>query len=167
MMKSPSLNAIASVAHKEFLHIYRDKRVLVLLLILPPLFTLIFGHAFESTEMTSVPALLINRDHTPRTQRFLDIVSKNKTFAWRKQSPAIANESDLIGHHVQAALVVPAGWSETLASGDPKPLILYLDGSDTNTADALKGSIQQSIADFQLKERDVVIDALPDRKSVV
>jgi len=73
-MKWPSLSAIASVAYKEFLHIYRDRRVLLLLIILPPLFTLIFGHAFENTELTDVPALLIDRDQTPRTARFIEII---------------------------------------------------------------------------------------------
>ena len=93
-MKSVSLSAIASVAYKEFLHIYRDRRVLVLLLILPPLFTLIFGHAFEASELTNVPALLINRDNTPRTQRFIDIVLKNKTFCWKQAPPETPGESD-------------------------------------------------------------------------
>ena len=49
MRISLALQAINSVAVKEFIHIYRDWRILVLLLILPPVFTLIFGHAFEST----------------------------------------------------------------------------------------------------------------------
>ena len=158
-MKWPSLGAILSVASKEFLHIYRDRRVLVLLVILPPLFTVIFGHAFEANEMTGVPALLVNRDVTPRTQRFIDIVAKNKTFQWRKQPPEIADESDLLKHHVWAALVIPNGWSDTLTNGDPHPVILYLDGSDTNTATQLQGSVQQSLADFQVKERDAFADA--------
>ncbi len=162
MMKGISLGAIASVAYKEFLHIYRDRRVLVLLLILPPLFTLIFGHAFEAQEMTNVPALLIDRDPTPLTQTFIDIVTKNKTFQWRKLPPEVRNESDLLEHHVWASLVVPAGWSESLTNGNPKPLILYLDGSDTNTATQLEGSVQQSLADFQLKERDIMIENLPE-----
>ncbi len=161
-MKSASLNAISSVAYKEFLHIYRDKRILILLLILPPLFTLIFGHAFEANELTGVPALLINRDNTPLTQRFIDIVSKNKTFDWRRMPPDITNESDLLGHHVQAALVIPSGWSESLRNGDPKPLPLYLDGSDTNTANELEGSIRESLGDFQMKERDRIVEALPE-----
>jgi len=161
-MKWPSFGAIASVAYKEFLHIYRDRRVLVLLLILPPLFTLIFGHAFEASEMTNVPALLINRDETPRAQRFIDIIAKNKTFQWRKQSPYLADESDLLGHGVWAALVIPRGWSESLANGDPKPLPLYLDGSDTNTASQLQGSVRESLGDFQTKERDMMIDTLPE-----
>src|SRR5437763_9288635 len=105
-MSSASLHAIASVAYKEFLHIYRDKRVLLLLLVLPPLFTLLFGHAFETTEMTDVPALLINRDSTPRTERFVEIVLKNKTFRWRRMPASFDREADLLGNHVQAALVI-------------------------------------------------------------
>jgi drug efflux transport system permease protein len=161
-MTTPSFSAIASVAYKEFLHIYRDRRVLVLLLILPPLFTIIFGHAFEAAEMTEVPALLVNRDNTPRTQRFIDIVEKNKTFKWQKLPPEVTDEADLLKHHVWASLIIPAGWSEALANGDPKAVILYLDGSDTNTATQLEGSVQQSLADFQLKERDAVVESLPD-----
>jgi ABC-2 type transport system permease protein len=160
-MRSISLRAIASVAYKEFLHISRDRRVLVLLIILPPLFTFIFGHAFEASELTGVPALLINRDDTPRTQRFIDIVLKNKTFRWKQAKPETTDESDLLGHGVQAVLLVPAGWSDSLQNGDPKPLPLYLDGSDTNTANELEGSVRQSLGDFQMKERDVIVDSLP------
>jgi len=161
-MKWLSLEAVASVAYKEFLHILRDRRVLVLLLILPPVFTLIFGHAFEASEMTGVPALLINRDATPRTQRFIDIVEKNKTFRWQRVPPEITDEADLLKHRAWASLVIPAGWSVNLANGNPKPVILYLDGSDTNTATYLEGSVLKSLADFQMKERDMMIDALPD-----
>jgi ABC-2 type transport system permease protein len=160
-MKFISLNAIASVAYKEFLHIYRDRRIIVLLLILPPLFTLIFGHAFGGNAI-GVPALLINRDNTPLTQSFIDILSKNTTFHWRKMPPDITNESDLLGYQVQAALVIPSGWSESLRNGDPKALPLYLDGSDTNTANDLEGSIRGSLGDFQMKERDHIIETLPE-----
>jgi hypothetical protein len=45
-------------------------------LLLPPLFTLLFGHAFETSELTDVPCMLINRDNTPRSQEFIDIVQE-------------------------------------------------------------------------------------------
>jgi ABC-2 type transport system permease protein len=161
-MKWPSLRAIASVAYKEFLHIYRDRRVLLLVLILPPMFTLLFGHAFETSELTGVKSLLIDRDNTARTQQLIDILLKNKTFAWQRGSPDTKNESDLLDHWVRATLVIPTGWSEGLTNGDPKPLLLYLDGGDINTADAVEGSVRQSLGDFQLKERDSMIEALPE-----
>ncbi len=161
-MKWPSFQAIASVAYKEFLHIYRDRRVLLLVLILPPMFTLLFGHAFETGELTGVKSLLIDRDNTASTQQLIDILLKNKTFAWRRGLPDTRNESDLLGHRVRATLVIPAGWTEGLANGNPKPLLLYLDGGDINTADAVEGSVRQSLGDFQLKQRDSMIEALPE-----
>jgi ABC-type multidrug transport system permease subunit len=161
-MNRSSFSAIASVAYKEFLHIYRDRRVLILLLILPPVFTLVFGHAFEAGEMKDVPALLINRDLTPRAERFMELILGNKTFAWQTQPPSFTGEDDLLGHGVQAALIIPKGWSDSITAGAPIPLRLYLDGSDTNTAEQLKGSVQKTLGDFQMNERQVMIDALPE-----
>jgi ABC-2 type transport system permease protein len=161
-MKGISMSAIASVAYKEFLHIYRDRRVLLLLLILPPLFTLLFGHAFENTQLTDVPALLINRDDTPRAARFIDIISKDKTFQWKRPGPGFNRDSDLLANGVKASLVIPAGWSDSLSNGDPKPLPIYLDGSDTNTAATVEGAVQQDLANFQAKERDLIVESLPD-----
>ena len=161
-MKWLSFEATASVAYKEFLHILRDRRVLLLVLTLPPLFTLLFGHAFETSELTGVRSLLVDRDNTPRAQEFVDIISKNKTFQWRYGSPDTKNEPDLLREGVQAALIIPAGWNESLENGDPKPLLVYLDGSDINTSDAVEGSVRQSLGDFQLKQRDQMIETLPE-----
>ena len=161
-MNRQSFSAILSVAYKEFLHIYRDRRVLILLLILPPVFTLVFGHAFEAGEMKNVPALLINRDQTERAERFMELILANKTFAWQTQPPSMTTVEDLLGHGAQAALVIPKGWSDSVEAGAPVPLRIYLDGSDTNTAEQLEGSIQKTLGDFQLGERQVMIDALPE-----
>lgn len=161
-MNRGSLGAIASVARKEFLHIYRDRRVLILLLILPPIFTLIFGHAFEAGEMTGVPAILVNTDPTPRSERLVKKVLADETFKWRVQSPEGGVNKDLLRQRVQATLVIPQGWSEGLSNGKPIPLELYLDASDTNVAPQLLGSVQETLGKFQLDERQELIDGLPD-----
>ena len=162
-MKGISIRAIASVAKKEFLHIFRDRRVLWVILILPPLFTLLFGHAFEATDITNVPGLLVNRDGAAaQAQEFVDIISKDKTFRWRTASPDITNESDLLGHGVMIALVVPSGWSQSLLSGDPQPVILHIDGSDYNNGERLEGKVKKNLADFQMKQRDHLVENLPD-----
>jgi ABC-2 type transport system permease protein len=161
-MKWLSFEATGSVAYKEFLHILRDRRVLLLVLTLPPLFTLLFGHAFETSELTGIKSLLIDKDNNPRSQEFVDIILKNKTFDWKRGSSDTRNPSDLVGHQVMASLVVPAGWNESLENGDPKPLLLYLDNGDINTASAVEGSVRESLGDFQLKQRDRMIETLPE-----
>jgi ABC-2 type transport system permease protein len=131
-------------------------------LTLPPLFTLLFGHAFETSELTGIKSLLIDNDNTPRSQEFVDIIWKNKTFDWQRGSPDTKNPSDLLSHGVQASLVIPAGWNESLENGDPKPLLLYLDNGDINTASAVEGGVRESLGDFQLKQRDRMIETLPE-----
>lgn len=161
-MKHISTSAIASVAYKEFLHIYRDRRVLLLLLILPPVFTLIFGHAFESGERKGVPALLINADESERAERFIQLALSDETFAWQMRPPNTGAEVDLLGNDVRAALIIPPGWGAGLANGEPIPLQIHLDGADTSTAEQLEGSLQQTLGDFQMNERTELIDSLPE-----
>ncbi len=156
-----SLQAINSVAVKEFIHIYRDWRILVLLLILPPVFTLIFGHAFETTGSTNVPALLEDRDHSPQSEQFVRQVQTETTFKW-KMAQRISGRPDLLGEEVRAALIIPAGWGASLKNGDPLPLPLYLDGSDTNTASELEGRIQESLGVFQKSQLEATVEGLPE-----
>lgn len=157
-----SLQAVGSVAKKEFIHIYRDWRILVLLLILPPVFTLLFGHAFESTSSTDVPALLENADHSPLSDAFVQQLLKATTFSWQQRSTAITGQPNLLKQGVRAALIIPQGWGESLKNGNPLPLPLYLDGADTNTASELKGRVQESLGDFQKEQRDQMVESLPE-----
>jgi ABC-2 type transport system permease protein len=161
MRVQSSIQAIGSVARKEFIHIYRDWRILVLLLILPPVFTLIFGHAFETTASKNVPALLENADHSTLSNMFVRQLLSETTFNWR-QGRTIGGQPDLLREGVQAALVIPRDWGASLKNGNPVPLPLYLDGSDTNTATELEGRIQESLGEFQKKQLDAMVEALPE-----
>jgi len=155
-----SVRAVAGVAYKEFLHIYRDKRIVALVLLLPPLFTLLFGHAFQATALKGVPALLQDRDKSPESIRFGELLSRKEAFAWRKSSaPGVP---DLIHAGVQAALLIPAGWGKGLVDGDPIAIQVVLDGSDTDTADELEGGVRQTLGEFQSSVREEMIDNLPD-----
>ncbi len=156
-----SFQAVGSVAKKEFIHIYRDWRILALLLVLPPVFTLIFGHAFESTSSSDVPALLENMDHSPLSDAFVQEVRKATTFKW-KERPAVPGQPDLLRAGVRAALIIPPGWGASLKNGDPLPLPLYLDGSDTNTASELEGRVLESLGNFQKQQRDEMVESLPE-----
>jgi ABC-2 type transport system permease protein len=154
--------SIASVAKKEFLHILRDWRVLVLVLTMPPAFTLIFGYAFEQTATTDAPALLRDADQSPESARLIERLKTNKTFAWQVQQVETAPPVDLLKHRVQIDVVIPPHWGHGLQDGDPLPLHLTLDGTDTNTAPELSGAVQESLGQFQLDSRQDMIDNLPD-----
>jgi ABC-2 type transport system permease protein len=141
-------NAVASVALKEFLHVWRDKRILALILVLPPFFTLLFGYAFEATELTGVPAMIIDRDQSEHSAKLAAALGKKKTFAWKKTKDS-GSDPDLLHLHVSAALVIPKDWASTLEAGTPMPLKLFLDGTDATSAEELEGRLREMLGDFQ------------------
>jgi len=152
----------AGVAKKEFLHILRDWRVLVLILSLPPAFTLLLGHAFEESSITDAPALLRDADQSPESQKLIERLRRNDSFAWLDWGADATTPVDLLGRGALMAVEIPPHWGSSLTNGDPIPLRLTLDGIDTNTAPQLRGAIQQELGDFQLDSRQEMIDELPD-----
>jgi ABC-2 type transport system permease protein len=92
MNPAASIRSIGSVAKKEFLHIVRDWRVLILILTLPPAFTLLFGYAFEVTAMKNAPALLRDADRSTESEKLVEKLRANEAFAWREW-PGASSES--------------------------------------------------------------------------
>ena len=153
-------NAIASVARKEFLHVWRDKRILALIIVLPPFFTLLFGYAFEATELTGVNATIIDRDRTEQSAKLAEVLGQKKTFTWKKMEDT-GSDPDLLHLGVSMALVVPKDWTATLEAGSPVPLQLFLDGTDATSAEELEGRLRESLGDFQSLEEVQELTAKP------
>ena len=155
------LRSTASVAKKEFLHILRDWRVLILILSLPPAFTLLLGHAFEEGSVSDAPALLRDADQSAESKKLVEKLRANKTFAWRDWT-GNASDVNLLKTHALIAVEIPPKWGSSLSDGDPQPLRLTLDGMDTSTAPQLRGAIQEDLGQFQMDSRQDMIDDLPD-----
>ena len=162
MSIATSVRSIASVAQKEFLHILRDWRVLILILSLPPAFTLLLGHAFENAVIADAPALLRDSDQSPESQKLIERLRASRSFGWRDWTGAANAPVDLLHAGALAALEIPPGWGRSLGNGDPLPLRLILDGTDTATAPQLRGAIQEALGQFQLDARDEMVENLPE-----
>lgn len=156
-----SLFGVLSVAYKELLHIVRDRRIVILVLTLPPLLTFIFGHAFEVATASNVPITLEDRDQSAKSQAFVKLITSKDTFATRPRQDLNSNPPDLLRENVQGSLIIPAGWEKSLKDGDPIPVQLFVDGSDTTTGDQISGAVQAALGEFQLQSRQEMIDELP------
>lgn len=154
-----SWRSVSSVAYKEFIHVWRDRRVLLLILILPPLFTILFGHAFEATTLKNIPAVLHDADKSSQSQLLTSALKHENVFSWSqdvKPYPKIWHDLK-----ISAILTIPEGWQKSLSSGQPAPLDFHVDGSDTTTAPYLQGMLEKTLGEFQLQSRREVIGNLP------
>lgn len=153
--------ALLSIAYKEFIHIIRDWRILLLLFTLPPAFTLIMGHAFEHGDLSDVPTILRNEDDSAESRQFVDFLKTNKAFAWKEETGK-GPIPDLLHAGVQGVVVIPSGWGKGLNSGEPIPIQAVLDGTDTTTSAEVEGVLDQALGAFQIKLRDEMVDNMPD-----
>ena len=157
-----SSSAILTIANKEFIHVWRDRRVLFLLVVLPPFFTFLFGHAFENATLRDVPAMYLDADQSKESMQFLDLVKAKDTFLWKAWRGDPDGQIDLFRAGVQAAIIVPRGWGAGLSNGAPLAIRLVLDGTDTNTAPSVQGIFQEVLGEYQSTRRDDLIENLPD-----
>jgi ABC-type multidrug transport system permease subunit len=184
-----SLKAVLTIAYKEFVHVWRDRRVLLLILVLPPFFTLVFGHAFEGTAVRDVVTMFHDADGSAESQKFADLLhgkdvlgalvegsdnpekvrkdindllqNLRDTFAWKPWTGDQKGPVNLIENGADAAVVIPKGWGQALLEGKPMAMRAVLDGSDTNTAPSVQAVLQQALGVFQLNERYELIKNLP------
>jgi ABC-type multidrug transport system ATPase subunit/ABC-type multidrug transport system permease subunit len=184
-----SWNAILTIAYKEFVHVWRDRRVLFLILVLPPFFTFVFGHAFAGSTIRDVPTMFLNADGDSESKKLADLLhggdvftalvdssddpgktrkdlndllqSLKDTFIWKPWVGDSAGPRDLVKAGCEAAIVIPPGWGQAIRGGKPIPIRAILDGSDTDTAPAVQGLLQQALGAFQVNERFELIKNLP------
>ncbi|MBV9672969.1 MAG: ABC transporter permease [Verrucomicrobia bacterium] len=136
--------------------------MLLLIVVLPPFFTFVFGHAFQEAALRDVPAMVADLDHSEESLRLMNLLKSKNVFSWYPWKGDPTRAVDLVRAHVQAAMIIPSGWGASLRSAEPKALRAILDGTDTNTAPAIQGILQETLADFQLQRRDQLIENLPD-----
>jgi ABC-type multidrug transport system permease subunit len=184
-----SWNAVLAIAYKEFVHVWRNRRVLLLIGVLPPFFKIVFGHAFSGAAIRDVPTMFYNADTGSEGVQFADLLhgkdvlgtlvegsdnpdkarkdlndllqNLKDTFIWKSWVGDPAGPINLVKAGVQAAIVIPAGWSQAIRDGKPIPIRAILDGSDTNTAPGVQGVLQQALGTFQVNERFELIKDLP------
>jgi ABC-2 type transport system permease protein len=185
-----SWNAILTIAYKEFVHVWRDRRVLALIVVLPPFFTFVFGHAFEVTSIRDVPTMFYNADGSPTSERLADLLhgkdvlatmvegsddpdkarkdiddllrTIKETFAWKAWQGDPQGKINLFRSKVQGAVVIPKGWGKAIDDGAPIPIRLVLDGTDTNTAPSVEAQLRAVLGVFQINERMEIIKNLPE-----
>src|SRR4030042_6167080 len=61
------LAVVFHVARKELRQLLRDRRSLVLILVMPILLTFLFGKALETGELRNIPSVVLNQDGSPES----------------------------------------------------------------------------------------------------
>jgi ABC-2 type transport system permease protein len=132
----PRLSAkrLWAMAHKEWLHIRRDTRSLVMAFIVPAVMVVLFGYII-SFDVKDIRLAVLDRDHTTQSRDLVDAFRSSGYFRVTRQLDDDAQVAPLLERGtVRLVLVIPPGFSANLASRRPAPVQALVDGGDANTA---------------------------------
>ncbi len=150
-----NMTRLLAMIQKEFIQTMRDPRSLVIVLIGPLLYLLLFG--FIGTDVRNVPLAVWDQDQSASSRQLLDAYRTSDYFTLGDFVGSEAELRRLIdGGEARAGLIIPPGYGNTLASGQTAQVSFIVDGSDTSVAGTALSAAQtvaQSLSTNLLEEK--------------
>ncbi len=123
-----------AVARKEFLHVVRDFRSLLMAIATPALLLTLFGYAL-TLDVDKVPFVVWDQSGTEQSRELVSRFDGSRYFSLRAH---VSNYPDLVQAidkgQAMMGLVVPRDFAQRIDAGRDAPVQLLVDGSDSNTA---------------------------------
>jgi len=134
-----SFTRFLAVARKEVVHILRDTRGLIIVLIMPVVLVLLFGYGVN-LDFKGLPVYVYDRDGSQRSQDLLKRFQASEYFdVVRVVNDYSALTRSLDDGHAKMGIVIPWDFSQRLSDGRPVQVQALVDGTDDNTANVLIG----------------------------
>lgn len=144
---------IISLIRKEFIHISRDPRSLMIMFILPLVQLTLLGYA-ATTDIKHLRTVVLDADKTSQSRELIDAYEASNYFTIIGY---VDTETDIrykIDHgDARAGLVIPSGYGADIIKGIKTEVAFYIDGSDPQVASTVFAA-SQSVG--QSKSMDVL-----------
>ncbi len=139
---------LIAVARKEILHILRDARSLMIVIVMPVVLMLLFGYGV-SLDLKGLPVYVYDQDGSQQSQDLLKRFQASEYFHIVRVVhgyAAIARALD--GGDAKMGLVIPWYFSQRLREGGPVQVQALVDATDDNTANILIGYTQAVVQGY-------------------
>ena len=141
---------IAALIRKEFVHIRRDFRTLLIIFIMPVLQLFMFGYAINM-EIQRIDLAVIDHSGTPASRDLARAFAGSKYFALKSFDGRASGIEQLFHkREAQVALIIPQDFGETLARTAPTTVQILIDAADSNSAQAIRNYAESVVQSFNL-----------------
>jgi ABC-2 type transport system permease protein len=134
---------------KEFYHVFRDRRTLLIMFGLPVAQIVLFGFALTS-EVKNAKVLVSDRSRDVNSQQLISKLSASAYFSLQMTTvPDDQLEKEFKKGNIKCVILIPAGFGDELKHSGSAILQIIADGTDPNIAKTLISYITAIIADYQ------------------
>jgi len=125
---------IRELVRKEFIQLFRDKRIRPLLVVSPLVQLIIFGYVV-TTDVRDVKVAMLDQSKTVESRKLIDTIDGNRTFRIIRYCEHPEEIEDLLlRRKVDLIIKIPPDFSRILRSGRTASIQVLVDGSMSNMA---------------------------------
>ncbi len=136
-----NVRRIKAVSYKEFIHLFRDPRSLLIIIFVPLLLLVLFGYALK-LDVENVSMAVIDYDKTVESRDYIAMFRSNYTFDVN-YFPETYKEAERLmdTDKIKVFLVVKSGFGKAVTGGSPAYVQAVVDGGDVSTASSITNYI--------------------------
>ncbi|MCL2041915.1 MAG: ABC transporter permease [Bacteroidales bacterium] len=146
------MEGFKAVLIKEFRHIFRDVRTLVMVFAIPIVMVILFGYAI-SNEIKNTKIAILDKSHDPLSEKLIKKVISTNYF---QNINTLSNDKEIEPTFkegkIRLALIIPEGFEESFYRERHAVIQLVADAADLNNTLTLTSYMQTIINDFQLEQ---------------
>ncbi len=151
---------LKAVAKKEFIHVLRDPRSLMMGIGMPMMLLFLFGYAL-TLDVDRVPLAVWDQSNTVESREFISRFSGSRYFDLRIRTDNYRRIEDAVDRReALIALVIPPDFARGPSRGDLLTVQAIVDGSDPNTATIALGYATATTLEYS---RQVIVKQLQRR----
>lgn len=125
---------ILPIIRKEFIHIFRDPRTLVVMFVAPLMQLVLLGYA-ATTDVRDVPLAVFDQDRSAQSRRLVEAFVESGQFAVAHYVGSDRELARLVdSSQARAGLIIPPSYAEDVVGGRDAQVVFVLDGSDPSVA---------------------------------
>ena len=141
---------ILTLARKDIKQIFQSSQVAFFLLIMPIIFTLMFGYMFGGfggqEEDPRLPIAVLDGDNTTLSSAYIDLLDQSEVIR-----PVVDDEADeqelrqaISNGDYAGALLIPESFGELLSAGEPSLMTLVTENISTSVEVSIKNSLMSA-----------------------
>ena len=122
------------IIRKEFIHIIRDPRTLVVMFFMPLMQLILLGYAATS-DVRNIPLAVFDQDRSPQSRHLVESFVQSGQFSVARLAGSEQDLAALIDNGTaRAGLIIPPSYAEDLIGARGAQAAFVLDGSDPTVA---------------------------------
>lgn len=134
MRAGAAIDRIIAVAIKEFVHIRRDPRMIIAVLLLPLFQLVLFAYAI-GYDVRNIPTVVLDLDRTTQSRAYLDAFRESGFFDFKGSTDSMEGiDEAFMSNHARAAVVIAEGFGKEQVAERKGAVLVLLDGSEPTSA---------------------------------